>query len=341
MDVIRRVLAIDGGGSKTDVVLVDTQGRVLAQGQGPSSQPQTLGVPRTLAVLDDLVAQVRRDAQLAADEPLADHAAVYLAGMDLPQEIAEIEPFLRARSWAPSLVIDNDTFAVLRAGTQALDAVAVVCGTGINCVGRNAAGAQSRFAALGEITGDWGGGHDLGQQALWHAVRADDGRGPVTALQQAIAKHFDQPDAISVGIAIHFREISDLRLNELSPLVFSIAAKGDAVAGHLVDRLAGEIAAMATVSMTRLGLLDRPVDLVLGGGVARSRDPRLLERLHEIVLAANPQTTISVVDAAPVVGAALLGLDTLGTLNAPTPAPIPTATPADVAARVRAALVRD
>ena len=308
----RRVLAVDGGGSKTDVVLVDTQGRVIAQVQGPSSQPQNIGIPKALAVLDDLMGQIRLDLGTPSDEPLADHAAVYLSGMDLPQEIAAIEPLLRDRAWANSLVVDNDTFAVLRAGTQALDAVGVVCGTGINCVGRNAAGAQARFAALGEITGDWGGGHHLGQLALWHAARGEDGRGPKTALQQAVADHFDHPDAISVGIAIHFQEITHAQLNELAPLVFQVAATGDSIAGELVDRLANEIAGLATVSMRRLGLLDRPVDLVLGGGVARGRDPRLLDGIHRLVHAINPEVEISVVDAAPVVGAALLGLDALG-----------------------------
>jgi N-acetylglucosamine kinase-like BadF-type ATPase len=221
--------------------------------------------------------------------------------------------------------VDNDTFAVLRAGTEAKDAVAVVCGTGINCVGRNAAGSQARFAALGGITGDWGGGHDLGQEALWHATRADDGRGPATALQKAVATHFHRPDALSVGIAVHFGEITSDQLNELAPVVFAISAAGDPIAGRLVDRLAEEIALMATVSMRRLDLLDRPVDLVLGGGVARARDPRLLDYLNRKVLTANPQTRLSVVDAAPVVGAALLGLDALG------------ATP-DIADRVRSVL---
>ncbi len=322
----RRVLAVDGGGSKTDVVLVDTSGRLLAQAQGPSSQPQNYGVPRALAVLDELVEQVRLEAGLPAGQPLAEHAAVYLSGMDLPEEIAAIEPALRQRGWAPSLVVDNDTFAVLRAGTQARDAVAVVCGTGINCVGRNAAGRQSRFAALGEITGDWGGGSHLGQRALWHASRADDGRGESTTLQAAIAAHFGQPDALSVGVAMHLGTLDPDRASELPPLVFAAAAAGDDVAGRLVDRLAHEMALMATVSMRRLGLLDRPVELVLGGGVARSRDPRLFAGLTREVVAANPLTSVVVVDAAPVMGAALLGLDALG------------AEP-DVAARVRAVLV--
>jgi N-acetylglucosamine kinase-like BadF-type ATPase len=312
VDVTRRVLAVDGGGSKTDVVHLDTDGQVIAQVRGPSSQPQDIGVPKALAVLDDLVGQIRRQTGTPDGEPIAAHAAVYLSGLDLPREIAVIEPFLRERNWAPGLVVDNDTFALLRAGTRAQDAVAVVCGSGINCAGRNAVGRQSRFAALGEVTGDWGGGHHLGQRALWHAVRADDGRGPRTALQEAVAAHFGRPDALSVGIAVHFQEIADARLHELAPVVFAVAATGDPVAGGLVDRMATEIATLATVSMRRLDLLDRPVDLVLGGGVARGRDPRMFAGLDRQMSEVNPLTSIVVVDAAPVVGAALLGLDALG-----------------------------
>jgi N-acetylglucosamine kinase-like BadF-type ATPase len=307
-----RILAIDGGGSKTDAVLVDSEGRLLAHVQGPSSQPQTRGLATALRVLDELVEELRRAVPAPAGAAVADQACVYLAGLDLPQEIEVIGSALRDRAWAPALILDNDTFAVLRAGTQRLDAVAVVCGTGINCVGRNAAGAQSRFLALGELSGDWGGGGQLGSEALWHATRAEDGRGPATALQAAVAAHFERPDPLSVAVAVHLGEIPEARLGELSPLVTALAAAGDEIAGRLVDRLASEIALFATVSMRRLGLLESPVDLVLGGGVARGRDPRLINGVSEHLIRANPRTRIVVVDAAPVLGAALIGLDVLG-----------------------------
>jgi N-acetylglucosamine kinase-like BadF-type ATPase len=308
----RRVLAIDGGGSKTDVVLAGTDGRVLARVAGPASQHQLSGLDSALQVLDDLVEKVRVAAELAPGGPVADHAAIYLAGLDLPSEFAAVGSRLRARGWAPGLTLDNDVFAVLAAGTRARDAVAVVCGTGTNCAGRNAAGEVSRFAALGEITGDWGGGHHLGQRALWHAVRAEDGRGPDTLLRQSVAAHFGRPDALGVGVAVHLKEIADLRLSELAPLVFAAADAGDAVAGRLVDHQAAEIVSLATVSMRRLGLLERPVDLVLGGGVARARHPRLMTGVRDRLDAVNPRVEIVVVEAAPVVGAALLGLDALG-----------------------------
>ena len=73
--------------------------------------------------------------------------------------------------------LDNDTFALLRAGTDAANRIAVVCGAGINCVGVSAAGEMLRFPSVGVISGDWGGGATLGTEALFLAVRAEDGRG--------------------------------------------------------------------------------------------------------------------------------------------------------------------
>jgi N-acetylglucosamine kinase-like BadF-type ATPase len=314
--VTQRILAVDGGGSKTDLVLADTDGRILVQVRGPSSQPQTHGLPNTLRVLDDLTERIRRETNLEPGTPLADFASVYLAGLDLPQEFEAIEPEIRSRNWANQLTLDNDTFALLRAGSKSPDAVAVICGTGINCVGRNAAGEHARFLALGEISGDWGGGGDLGVQALWYAARAEDGRGRPTALTGAVAAHFGRPDVRQVSIALQLNEIDRDDLSQLAPVALALAEAGDEIAGRLVDRLADEMAVMATVSMRRLKLLDQPVDLVLGGGVARSRDRRLMARLTDAAQAVNPQIRTVVVDAPPVLGAVLLGLDALGASTA-------------------------
>ncbi|NUR24246.1 MAG: ATPase, partial [Catenulispora sp.] len=152
------LVAADGGNSKTDVVLADADGAVLASVRGPGSSPHLLGVPGSIALLDDLIRQARAQAGLPVDLELA-RAEVYLAGADLPAEVDILMAAAAKAGWAAAHRVDNDTFALLRAGTDAPDAIAVVCGAGINCVGRNAAGESARFPALGPITGDWGGGH--------------------------------------------------------------------------------------------------------------------------------------------------------------------------------------
>ena len=103
---------------------------------------------------------------------------MFLAGVDFPSEEQSLREALEERRIAGHVVVGNDTLALLRAGTERGWGVAVVCGAGINCVGVAPDGRHVRFPALGAITGDWGGGYDVGAAALFAAARCEDGRGP-------------------------------------------------------------------------------------------------------------------------------------------------------------------
>jgi N-acetylglucosamine kinase-like BadF-type ATPase len=199
------------------------------------------------------------------------------------------------------------------------DAVVVVCGAGNNCVGRAADGHTARFLALGPITGDWGGGHDLADHALREAARGEDGRGRPTKLSRAVADHFGLPSVEAVSIALHFGDLPMDRIFELAPVLFEVAASGDEVASALIDRQAAEILGQHRVAADRLGLLDRPHALVLGGGVLRARHPQLHDQVVAGATAQAPMVEIIVLESPPVAGAALLALDALGLSTAAEP----------------------
>ncbi|SDG97950.1 BadF-type ATPase [Lentzea fradiae] len=305
-----RVLAIDGGNSKTAVLLVDANGTVLAEARGPGAPPQTVGMKRGLDVFESLAREAAAKAGLPPDEQIATHTSAYLAGADLPREEAELTQAISDRAWSTTTVVGNDTFALLRAGT-ATGGVAVVCGAGINAVGVAKDGRTHRFPALGQISGDWGGGGQLGNDALWHAVRAEDGRGPRTLLLPALLKHYNASSILEVVEKIHFEEL-ELDPHALCPLVFETAAQGDEVAQAQVDRLVEEIALLATVSLRKLDLVTEPVDVILGGGVLTNTGDTVVGPVTKQILEAAPLARVRLVDVPPVVGAALLGLDHIG-----------------------------
>ncbi|MFF1571956.1 N-acetylglucosamine kinase [Leifsonia sp. NPDC058292] len=301
------VIAVDGGGSKTDAVAIDLDGTVLAGVRGTTSSPHIVGVTRAVSLIDGLIGELLTrigPRTLAA-------TGVYVSGIDLPAEVTAFRAAIADRAWADA-VIDNDLFALLRAGTDEPDAVAVVCGTGINCVGVRADGEVVRYPSLGMISGDWGGGWHLGEQALWHAARAVDGRGPATTLVSAIPLVFGLDSLPSVIEALHFERIPNSDLSLVSPAVFEAARAGDAVAASLVDRQAEEIVAFAVATLRRLDLLDRPVPVVLGGGVIGAGDDRLLTAIERGLTESAPLTRIELVTAAPILGAALLALEAAG-----------------------------
>ena len=176
----RTVLAVDGGNSKTDLALVQVDGSLLAHVRGPLSSPHHLGLTESVGLLQRLL-----DEALGAAggngraEPTV--AQVFLAGVDFPAEEESLRAALEERRIAGHVVVGNDTIALLRAGTERGWGVAVVCGAGINCVGIAPDGRQLRFPALGSITGDWGGGYDVGAAALFAAARARTAAAPTRA----------------------------------------------------------------------------------------------------------------------------------------------------------------
>lgn len=315
------VLAVDGGGVKTDLALLDSSGALCAHVRGGRSQFHYLGVDGCIGVLEGLLTSALTRAGLDPDaRPLAATAHLLLAGIDIPEELSALRTALARLRWSERFVVGNDTEALLRAGTDRGWGVAVVCGTGINCFGLAQDGREARFLSFGLISGDWGGGGDIGLAALAAAVRAADGRGPRSLLQTAVPAHFGLGDPFAVARAVHLEQIAAERLGELTPIVLA-ARETDAVAAAIVERLADEVVGFVRAALRRLDLLDGDPDVVLGGRVLRSVAPDVIEAIGRGVHEAAPHASIVVSPNEPIVGAALLGLDAVG---------------ADAAARARA-----
>jgi N-acetylglucosamine kinase-like BadF-type ATPase len=301
------VAAIDAGNSKIDALLVDTAGNLLGRARGGGFRPQVEGLTVAMAVLDRVMADL-----LSGVEGPVRLVSAYLAGADSPEEEEALDNEIRARRWSNDVQVGNDTLALLRVGALDGWGVAVVCGAGINAVGVGPDGRIERFPALGYLTGDWGGGVTLGRESLWLAIRGEDGRGTPTALSQAVAGFFGMSRAADVGVAISAGTIPEHRVIDLSPVLFETAAVGDRVAAELVDRMAAEVVAMAVALIERLGLTDAATPVVLGGGVLTAGHEPLMAAVRSGLAERVPRAHCVVADVAPVVGAALLGLDTLG-----------------------------
>ncbi|NUP32640.1 MAG: ATPase [Streptomycetaceae bacterium] len=303
------MVAVDGGNSKTDVAVATSDGRLLARVRGPGFEPQVHGVEAAVDVVGGLIAEAASAAGVTL--PVR-HIEACVANADLPVEEKRLLAAVEQRAWARTASVVNDTFAVLRSGTAAADAVAVVCGAGINCVGCAADGRTARFPALGRITGDWGGGGGLFEEVLWWSVRAEDGRGPATALASAAARHFGVATATEVASRAHLGSLPWGRLHELVPVLCAVAAEGDEIAGAILDRQAEEVGLLALTALRRLGLVEKDVDVVLGGGILAAQPARLIAGIRLRVGARAPLARIVVADVPPIAGAVLRGLDAVG-----------------------------
>ncbi|HSZ42875.1 MAG TPA: BadF/BadG/BcrA/BcrD ATPase family protein [Trebonia sp.] len=311
------VLAIDGGNSKTALALVAADGTVLASLRGPDASQEAYGVDKAMRIIDGLVRELATRAGIEPGGLIAQHTSACLAGADLPEEEDALTAALCDQGWSESAIAINDTFAVLRAGLRPDHGepswgAAVTCGAGINCVAVGPEGQVARYLSFGRLSGDWGGGRYLAGEVVWHAVRAEDGRGPDTALAPALAEHFGFDSASEVAVAEHKGQITYADLLPLTRVLLSVATAGDPVAREILRQQAEEICVMVTAALRRIGLPSEGTPVVLGGGVLEARNDVLLGMITDRLSVTAPGASPRVVDVPPIAGAALLGLDHIG-----------------------------
>jgi N-acetylglucosamine kinase-like BadF-type ATPase len=309
MGVTAAVLAVDAGNSKTDVAVVADDGEVLGSARGPGFHPHLVRAETAVGELHSLVERAATAAGIHEPTGMVRHVSACLANVDLPAEQRLLEESVEARAWGATSSVFNDTYALLRAGLDEPHGIAVICGAGINCTGRRRDGQEVRFPAVGHISGDWGGGGFLWSEAMWWAARAEDGRGPGTALADALPAHFGLPSMLALIEAVHLGHLTPERCVEMTPLLFEVAADGDRIASDVVRRQAVEVVDLAIAALTRLELLDQPTPVVLGGGVLTAGHRMLLDGIDEELAASAPKAFTRVVTTPLVVGAGLLGLD--------------------------------
>ena len=309
------VLAVDGGSTKTDAVLVGLGGALLGRAQAGPSNHQLVGVDGMLDILEEAVRSAAAAAGIDVERQRSDRPARRLLPRRSRPSARRGEA--RARDRIEGLGRSTSFCATTRSPFRVPVrlspwGVGVVCGTGVNCAGIGPDGRTVRFPALAELSGDFApGGAWLGVRALGLALRATDGRGPATSLSELVPAHFGYPDAESVLAAVYGGELAYNRLFELARVLLDASADGDGPARESANTLADEVVAFVRAAIDRLQVADEEVEVVLGGGVFKTRDRHFHDRVARGIRAAAPRSKLVYLRAPPVLGAALIGLDAL------------------------------
>ncbi|HWI65006.1 MAG TPA: BadF/BadG/BcrA/BcrD ATPase family protein, partial [Symbiobacteriaceae bacterium] len=231
---MRYFLGVDGGNSKTYALLGDETGRLVALGKGgPSNHQGRYGLSGALAAIAEAV-----DGALAsAPAATIAHASFCLAGADYPSDYALLSSAIAERWPGLRHSVHNDSFAGLRAGTSRSWGVVSVCGTGTNQAGIGKDGRELQVGGMGYLWGDFGGGGDLGREAVRAAFLADELRGPATSLLPVVLEHFGYATTAELSYAIYTRQWDGGNVHRLAPKVFAEARKGDQVAQEILVRM--------------------------------------------------------------------------------------------------------
>jgi N-acetylglucosamine kinase-like BadF-type ATPase len=269
------LLAVDGGGTKTQALVADLEGNVLARGLGPGSNVHNVGFEQSCravsTAIDGALLQVAglrapRDGRAGRRAPIA-AACFGLAGIDAPEDEAEVSRWVRQQTIADRFVVVNDAELVLAGGTPEGWGVALISGTGSVCLGRAPNGRTVRVGGWGPLLGDEGSGYEIASHALRAVARSVDGREQAPDLAKAVLRHWSLDNATSLIRFVHAPTTTAAKIAGLAPVVLEQAQDGDAVARDILERAAGELAAQVQTVIERLKLTRPP--LALAGGMLR------------------------------------------------------------------------
>lgn len=282
-------LAIDAGQSGIKVRHADAAG--ASEWAGPGIRTDLPLLPQLAHVIEQALEQDRSA------------TTVSLGVSGLTEDVADAGYLLSAAAafGVRSVHLAHDSITAYLGALGDERGAVVASGTGVVTL---AVGASevARVDGWGYLIGDAGSGFWLGRAALDAVMRAHDGRGPATALTEAVRAEF--PDVETAYIEL---QTDPERVQRIARYARPVAdlAETDAVAAAIVEAAGRELAASVVAGLRRVGEADaaaprvRGIGGVFGGTVlARSFTAAVLEQV--------PTAEVRIGEAHPLDGAAAL-----------------------------------
>ncbi|MDA1079959.1 MAG: hypothetical protein O2840_04715 [bacterium] len=300
------VIAVDGGGTKTNVICADSTGAILGTGlSGPTNLTST-SVGAASFNLHEGIRQATEN--VAATVPIT-HAAMGLAGMDSQDDYVVAFGTLKTvldQFHIPNFILVNDAVIALENGSDAPQAVVLISGTGSNCYGKNAQGETANAGGADYLLADQGSGYSIGRQVLREAVKSFDGRAEYSVLQQLVCQHFAIESIADLKSKVYSPALPKKEIADLSKLCTQASAQNDAVALRIIDKTITDLEAHIDAVVARLQLAAGAFDCVLSGSVVEL--PEIKDPLIARLQSKYSQIRVVFPEKPPVYGALKLAL---------------------------------
>ena len=185
-------LGFDGGGTKTDCVVLDANGEVIGEGHGGPANALRSGYDVAFRSIGDAAAEALNAARLKPDDVTGVCAG--LAGTGQRSVVRRVMVFLVHEFPRAVAQVTTDHEVALEAAAGSGPGVVLIAGTGSAAYGRNAAGVTARSGGHGPWIGDEGSAYDIGRRAVAAVARTRDLDAPVTLLAEMIPAALNCPD---------------------------------------------------------------------------------------------------------------------------------------------------
>lgn len=291
----------DGGGTKTEVCLMNEYGAVIdSRAFGPLNINGASQDTVRQSVRDAVAYMACQEGGLAACGALV----IGMAGASNQDAVRMMENTVRSAGYPGPLRILGDQEIALEGAIQGHGAV-LIAGTGAICFGRDKAGNRFRVGGYGYLIDDGGSGYAIGRDILSATARAVDGRGEDTCLKASVFDALKVQDMGGVITWLYGPNTGKKEIAALAPLLLPALEAGDAEASKIVQKAACDLTELVIAGWRKTGMRDG--ELALMGSILTRFIP-VRQMVEEKIRIALPALRILSPRGSAAQGAAMLAL---------------------------------
>ncbi len=290
--IVSAMIAVDGGGTKTEFVLFDKNGNIFNHTVLEGSNPNLKGVEHSVNVIKNGIDFLLADKIIDVEGIFIGIAGGFAGGksnIKITKHLKELYPYTKIK-------VDSDITNVICSAADCTKCVSVICGTGFVVYAKNANGIH-RLGGWGYYLDEAGSGFSLGKSALCAALAEREGTGIKTLITSLVenllgATVWDKIDMIYSG-GVEY--IASFAKN-----VFEAYSAGDTVAAEILKKNMMYIASVIKHAREKYDIGD---NIILAGGVVGNNHTEYAEMLMDAMK--DDKINIIIPELPPIYGAAV------------------------------------
>ena len=299
------IVGVDGGGSKTEAVLANLEGKILARAKTGSAHPRNIGVKGAV-----------ENVALAIEKILPKEGKILSTFLGLPameeefkfkKEIIKKE-FLKHKEIYPifkgKLIIGSDQLAGFISGNEKKDGIVLIAGSG--CAIHGWSGKKEVKVCGWGYLSEMGSAFWVGQKGLQAVFKNLDGRGEKTLITKLVFQKLKIKNKENLIGKIYSNNVQEI-IRSFSILVDKAGRKGDKIAKDILTEAGKELILSVNTVIKKLNFQNKKFPLVLIGSMFKSKI--ILDTVKKEIKKIAPKVEFIRPEVEPVIGAVKLAIE--------------------------------